>query len=371
MKRIFFILSVFLYSQAYATKARVQALAHSAHLIDEQYIFSNVLYANTLENFIALESGLSNTSSSTTTNSNAEGMLGYKLNENKTLILALGHQDHILLSVRQFANSFGLNYTMPQNPIHLFLGLKTDDINYSIGALYSQFKNKLNSESESSAGISLGVEVGAWQYYGTYVVNNDVELTIGDKFEGNGAWSLNAYYTGDSVHGFLTLNKSFVKSYSSGIEAESHDIQTIYLGLLDTQSKDGYDSFFGAQLVSTAVNCHLNSSVQCDQKYTSTILPVWFGYEMQATSWFVLRGSITQTVLLNQSKDELGYPARALDFSTGGLSEFSAGTNTTQVAAGVGLSFENLTIDGTLTVGSSQVINTSNLMGQLGLKYNY
>lgn len=371
MKKLLFAALLLIQTQAFATKARVQALAYSGHLTDEQYIFSDALYANYLGNFISLESGVVLSDSTTTSSSNAEGMVGYKLDENRTLVLALGHQDDYVVGAREFANAFGTTYTMTQNPVHAFYGIKGEDISYAFGAFYSNFKDKLTSATESSSGITFGAEVGAWQYYGAYVLGNTVETAASNEFDGNGAWSLNTYYTGESIHAYLTINKGFAKSSTAGTENESHDNQTIYLGLLDTQQKDGNDTFWGAQIVTTTVSCHTTGSVACDQKYTSTVLPVWFGYEAQANSWLTLRGSITQTVLINQSKDELGYPAGALDFSTGAASELAAGENSTTVAAGVGLNFKNFTVDGTLSTASTQTLNTTDLMGQVGMKYTF
>lgn len=38
-------------------------------------------------------------------------------------------------------------------------------------------------------------------------------------------------------------------------------------------------------------------------------LPVIVGFESKTTDWFVLRGSVTQSVLISTVKDERGYPA--------------------------------------------------------------
>ena len=140
---------------------------------------------------------------------------------------------------------------------------------------------------------------------------------------------------------------------------------------METQQKDGNDIFWGAKIASVNADCRVTASVSCDKKFTSMQLPVWIGFEMQEASWLILRASIIQSTLLNQSKDEVGYPAGVFDASTGGVSQFSAGANNTLVAAGAGINFRNFTLDGTLTAATTQNINTGNFLGRVGVKYNF
>ncbi len=369
MKKLLFAVLVLLQTQAFATKARVQALAYSGHLTDEQYIFSDALYANYLGNFVSLESGAVLATNTTTSTTNAEGMLGYKLDDKSTMVFSFGRQDDLVINGRILSNALGTTYTMTQNPVHVFYGTKTDSANYAFGLSYSNFKDKVTSATESSANLSLGAEVGPWQYYGSYVFVNSVEGA--SKFDGAGALSVNAYYTGESFQAYLTVNRGVAKSSTTGVENESHTTQVIYLGLLETHQKDGNDLFWGAQVVAATADCKVTGSAVCDQKFTSTTLPVWIGFEAQGTTWLTLRGSITQSVLINQSKDEVGYPAGAFPGTTGGLSEFAAGANSTVVAAGLGLNFKNVVIDGTLSTATTQTVDTTNFLSQVALKYNF
>ncbi|MGZ3727212.1 MAG: hypothetical protein ACXWQQ_15535 [Pseudobdellovibrio sp.] len=371
MKKLIFAALILLQMQAYATKARVQALAYSGQLTDEQYVFNNVLYANYLGNFVALESGAKSSTSATTSASNAEGMAGYKLNDKSSVVFSMGHQDAQIDAGRILVNALGTSYVMTQNPLHTFYGVKTDSANYGFGMSYSNMKDKLTDATESSSGLSLGTEIGPWQFYGNYTLVNSVETAAGGKFDGAGAGSLNVYYTGENIHSFLNLNEEIAKSASAGIENESHIVQVVHLGLLETQQKDGNDIFWGAQIVTVLANCRVTASVACDKKYSSTKLPVWIGFETQEATWLTLRGSITQSVLLSQSKDEVGYPAGLLEASTGAVSEFSAGPNNTTVAAGIGFNFRNFNIDGTLSTATTQVLNAGNFIGQVGMKYNF
>ena len=75
--------------------------------------------------------------------------------------------------------------------------------------------------------------------------------------------------------------------------------------------------------------------------------------EADAASWLTLRGSVTQTVLLDTSKVETTPVAAGTD------SEFAPGTNNTTVAFGAGLKFNKVTVDGALLAAGSQTLNTS------------
>lgn len=361
-------------STAHATKARVAALSFAGHLTDEQYIYSDALYTNYLGNFISLETGASTSTSATTTTSNAEGMIGYKINPTSTVVVSVGHQDDMVVFTRSFMNSLGTAYDMTQNPIHLFYGSKPEGegaVAWALGLEYSDYKNKVTDAKESSAGLNLGVEVGAWQFYGTYIFTNKVETAAANEFDGSGALSVNTYYTGEKYHAYLTVIQGKAKSSTAGVDNESHDLRTIYLGILQTEVKDGNDLFWGAQLVSRTADCKIMASATCDTSYSSLSAPVWIGFEAEASPWLVLRGSITQPVLIHRSKDEVPYPADTFDQSTGALSDIGVNSDATTVAAGAGLRFNKFTIDGTLVGAQNQNLNLFELFTQVGLKYNY
>ena len=88
------------------------------------------------------------------------------------------------------------------------------------------------------------------------------------------------------------------------------------------------------------------------------------GLEVDASSWLVLRGSLTQRlVLLDNTKVEAASVVAV---------ETSPGANSTVAALGAGLKFNKLTFDGTLSAGgSTQTVNTSDLLGQVGVTYMF
>jgi hypothetical protein len=104
---------------------------------------------------------------------------------------------------------------------------------------------------------------------------------------------------------------------------------------------------------------------------------VWFGIETKTSDWLIIRGSIQQTVLLAQSKDDAAFPTGEgyLAGANGATNDFSAAPNNTTAAFGVSLTMNNVAIDGTFKglVGSSpnQQIDADNFLSQVGLTYNY
>lgn len=370
MKSIFFLLvSICFYSPVWATKARLAALNYSPHLYDEQLLFLNPIHINYLSEFISLETGTANAASSGTGTANAEGILSRRLFE-KNVVLALGHQDFTVLRTRRFVNSLGATYNLNQNPIHIFVGNETGDINYSVGFSYSNFHDKVALSKENSLGFSAAVEIGAWQIYSTALVNNSVEQAA-NKLEAAGALSLGISFVGDNTQAFVVYNRDPVKSTIANVEDQLHLSQTLRIGIVESNVKDGNDIFWGAEIDTTKVDCHTLASVHCEQSYISTTVPVWVGIESEASSWLTLRASLTQTMLVNQSKDDVGYPSGVLQFSNGSRSEYLNGPNSTTFMAGLGLKFKDVTLDGSLAAATGQQLNQNSFLSHLGLKFNY
>ncbi len=354
-------------SLANATKARLSALNSSPHLIDEQLIFSNPIDLNYLEELAVFESGSADASASATLTSHAEGMVVRRWKE-KTYAVSLGHQNESVYRTRAFVNSLGYGFRLQQNPLHLFFAGETDEANWAVSALYSNFRDKVSGDKESSAGLAVAAEVGAWQFTAMSAFNNEVE-TAANKFDGSGGLSASLNYIGDNIEAFASFAREPVKAEVAGVESEFHIIQTLRLGLVDSNTKEFNDLFWGGEINTTKVDCRRLSGTNCVQAYLNTTLPVWFGFESQAATWLKLRSSVKQTVLVNQSRDEVGYPAGFLAAATGGLSEFTNGPNSTTLNAGIGILFNRVTIDGTLTAATNQQLNLTNFINQVSLKY--
>lgn len=365
---VFFLLTT---STAGATKARLLSMANSKHVLDEQQIFENPLYLNYLDSFFSIESGISTATSTTTVTSNAEAVLGFKINSSDKLALAFGHQDSQIVYSRNFINSVALlNFDMSQNPIHLIYSTSQEDTQYAFSLQYSYFKDKLNQITNSTAGTSFGVEAGPWQISGQYTMINSEE-TLANRFDGSGYILGNIYYSTDTSMVYASYSNMPVKAYNMTSAIESHIVQNLRLGFVDTSAKDGHDPFWGLELLTTGIDCKVKGSLKCQKTARSVAVPVWIGFETEATSWLKLRASIRQTVLFNQSKDDVGYPASVSSVFNGTASEFAEGPNSTQMSIGAGLVFKNVNVDGSVQAANTQVFNFSNFLSQVSLKYHF
>ena len=141
--------------------------------------------------------------------------------------------------------------------------------------------------------------------------------------------------------------------------------------MAESNYKDGNDPFWGAEILTTGIECKVKGGLNCQKTARSVVLPVWFGIESQALPWMVLRGSIRQTVLFNQSKDDVGYAAGLFQNGTGAPSDYVEGPDSVHLAMGMGLQFGKVTIDGTLQTATTTFFDLSNFLSQASLKYQF
>ncbi|MEK6628221.1 MAG: hypothetical protein AABY53_06310 [Bdellovibrionota bacterium] len=377
MNKLLFFLLTLSSVGSYASKARMQALANSFHFVDAQTVFKRPIDLIYLDNFVLLESGIT---AATSAQDNSEAMLSYSLkkndSENHRIAASFGHQEASVIEARQFIKGLsGTNIELQQNPLHLFYAVDDAVTSYAVGLFYSTKDEKLTGLKESSAGLSLGAEIGKFQISALYVSMNSVRAAGGKQFDGAGYLQAQASYLSDTTLFEFTFKTSRPKlttevgGVTTLTESHTHDVAT--LGLADSNTLGENEFFWGGQVVSMRINCNHKASVVCNKIYTNTSVPAWFGIEAQATDWLVFRSAIKQSFLVNITKDDVGYPAAAISGATGAIVDLGAGANSTSVTAGVGLKFKNLTLDGVLSTASTQVLDARNLLSQLALTYGF
>lgn len=373
--RLYILLAVLFISitsqQSFATKARMMALSNSKHVLDEQQIFNNPIILNHLEPFVSLESGTGVVSSTTTATSNAEGMTSFKMKDGARLALSLGHQDTHIVFSRKFINDLALlSFSMAQNPVHLFYANTDVDTTYAFGLQYSNYRDNVLRTGESSTGISFGAELGPWQLSAQYVLNSQAE-TVLNRFDGSGFLMGDLQYSTDSNNFYVVYTSMPARAYSTISLVESHNLQTLRIGLIESNLKDGHDPFWGAEILTTNIECKVKGGLNCQRSARSVVLPVWFGIESQVTPWMILRSSIKQTVLFNQSKDDVGYSSALFQNGTGAASDYVEGPDSVQISMGMGLDFGNVIVDGTMQTATTTFVDLSNFLTQVSLKYKF
>ena len=372
MKKILVLLLALSSVNAFATKARMKALSSSFHLTDTQTIYTSPYHLFALKDFVAVESG---STVATTVDNGTEGSVLYSINDNSRLFVALGHKDEAVQYQRTFLNKVGTApapaFMTQQNPIELMYGMKMDSGNYGVGLFYSQYKDKVADNNESSAGLRLGAAHGDFKWKINLGLTNKVQNTTDGTFKGGPFTNVALRYNMDTLrYGLDYVGWDAKRENVAGTEIDSHTYQDIKFQLVDTKVKDGDEFFYGFALDQSDIKNKLT-----DKKLTRLALPVWVGLETQANEWLTLRASIKQTVLLAQSKDENGYTAGSADGTYGAVTDLAAEPNNTVAAFGAGVHWKQVSVDGTLSgltgATANQKIDATNLLAQVGLTYNY
>ncbi|MBY0554536.1 hypothetical protein K2P97_08405 [bacterium] len=369
MKQLLVIAVALTAINAQASRARVAALQSPAHLVDTQTVYTNPSDILRISgDYVTFESGATqSTLVQTAEMANAEGMIVRTMGDAK-LGLSLGHQS-------KNASSWGLRGATPvtaalkvnqQNPIEFTYGMKSGDINWAGTLVYSNYNNKQAAvgvlEKESSMGLRFGANSGAWNASLGLGLTNTAQLNTGNKFTGALGLSLAGGYQWETMYFNAGLTSAGAKEETTtGTEALKLNSQSITLGVTNVHKKDGNELFYGASLTQTEDKANILSAG--DNKVTSLKLPLIIGFEAEAASWLTFRSSVTQTVLINQSKT-----VNAAGTTT---AETDPGANTTTVAFGAGLKFNKLTIDGTISglTAGGQTIGTNTLLSQVGVGY--
>lgn len=370
MLRLILIISLFYAAPVFATKARLLSLANSFQLTDPQSVYQKPIDLIYIDNLVSLESGVTN---ATSTTNGAEAFTSYLMSDKAQIALGFGHQDDAIATTRSFMNAVlgAAKYELSQNPVHVFYGVRDSLTSYVLGAFYSNKKDRLNALTESSAGFSAGMEWGNWQFNTVYSLVNTVEAAGGQRFDGKGYWNSSvSYLLDDTLFRFSYLNTD-AKSTTGAVENEFHRIETVTLGLTDKKIREENNFFWGAEVVSTAVKCRISGSADCNKIYTSTTLPLWIGFEAQASDWLTLRSALKQIIFVGLIKDEVGYPTGALSSSNGAIQNIAAPANSTAVTLGAGLKFNRITLDALMSTATSQNIDFTNLFSQVGATFNY
>lgn len=380
MKQLLVIAVALASVNAFASRARVTALGNSAHLVDTQTVYNNPSDIFRLpSDYVTLETGATGSAPGTASAgkyANAEGMIVRTYGESK-FGLSLGHQSQNAsawngatadaIGLRHLATTLGLTAdaniakTDQQNPLELTYGMKNGDMNLAGTLVYSNFNDKQatagNVAKESSSGIRLGANSGNWDASLRLGLSNTVEIQTGNKLTGTTAIGLGGGYWMDSMYLFGDYSTAGVKEQNAaGTDQYKLNLSTIKIGALDSIKKDGNELFYSASLVSTSTKDDTSGA-----KITGMTLPVVIGLELDTNSWMTLRGSVTQTVLINQSKTET---------STATTAETDPGKSNTAVAMGVGLKLNKVTLDGSLVANSNTgLINSSALLANAGLTY--
>ena len=363
-------------TSAFASKARMEALGQdskigSYYIADSRTIFANPSDLNGMKNYIVTEWG-TGASADTSTTPRAEG--GFFRDAGAFAYgLYLGNNG----SRMDHNNGAGLNGYMEQsNALDLFLA---GDMGVKWGARvhYAASKDETGATAaantkHSALGLGLGMSQGDLAAY--------LDMDLSDKSTGNGT---NAAYESKLKPSF-TLGASYAWSgYSFFAEYTSNKAEIVQA---TTTTAKYSDIVVGAGRIHeinptarlfTDVTLHMEKAENSYTTYDTSMqlnttkytrLPVTLGVEADATSWLVLRGSVSQNIILADYKNAAGKKITK--------------ANSTLVNAGATLNFGKLKVDGVVgttaasragTIGATNtgVLATDNLMTRVGVTYMF
>lgn len=374
-------------AQAHATRARMNSLANSPHIIDVQRIYSNPSDMFSQGDFFTLESGdtayPTGTDCDTTTpgvqpckNLNSEAMIVRSFGDAK-VGFSVGHQSDNaagyiggLRTATQTTFAPQADISFQQNPIELSYGMKVGDAVYAGTVVYSNYKDKKNEREESSSGIRFGGRMGALDFAVGQGIASKVTSGTTIEYKAKANTSLYAGYTMDNNYFFGELRMVGSEETKSTARPE-FKANVIRAGVVNSMKSEGNEFFMGASLISVKQDLTVTGG---DFENTALQLPIVLGFEADAGSWLTLRGSITQSVLLNQSKAQFLGSTAGLQ-SANNFAEFGDAANSTLASVGAGLKFDKLTLDGNFSgltgPAAGQTLDGNNLLTQIGLTYMF
>jgi predicted porin len=367
MKNVLLIVGLAVLStSAFASKARLEALgADTVYYIDDiRSIFSNPSDLNGTKNLLITEWGAATSAADSVAAPKAEGGF-FRDSGTFTYGVYLGNNT-------QAANRT-TGFQFQDNAIDLFLagdaGLKWGaklhyaDRKDETGAAATQKKN-------SAMSVALGARKGDMSGY--------VNIDLTDKSTGNGTL---ASIESKLKPSYLVGGTYDINGFTVYVEYSASKLEETIASALTTY-KDSYivvgagrmheinptSRFYSNVLLKMATED--DSAGSNAGKTKTNTLPVTIGMEADATSWLTLRGSISQNVVLGETKNPSGKKASI--------------SNSTAVNTGATLNFGKVKVDGMIgntqvsragtvnTTDSKQgVLSTDNLLTRVGVSYAF
>lgn len=344
---------------AMASKARLASLANSAHLNDVQDMFANPAELGLGGDFVTAEFGTTPRNvfaalPGSASGATAEGGFARSMGDAKYGFY-LGHQSAWVNDVRNQSNTAG--YLPAENAVNLMYATKMGDITYGAGLEYSNSDKKSSQEKQSATGLSFGATTSNWEAGATVgLINTYKNDASGIDFKGKNAFSVTGKYNVDSLTYVASYYMNGGKEETAGTTTADKDRTNMSIGVVNSMKKDGSDFFYGANYV-----MYTDKDATPDNKTEISSLPVFVGLEADATSWMVLRASVTQNFVLGTNKVT----------TAGAGGEADSIANNTTVAAGAGLKWNKLMLDGSIAGQTTGTINSTSLLANASLTYSF
>lgn len=277
-------------SPALASKARVGALNNSRQLVDVQYTFERPYLLNNVGELATIEWGAKGDAAAP----HAEG--GFLKKSDEAVYGLYFGRKSADFDALVGAGAAGLQEE--QNPINLMYGTKMGDLSWGATLKYSNGKSDTNEAKVSTMGLAAGVTNGTWEAELVLGLTGKSEIT-GNSVESKGNTKIGfGYNISDMMHAYADYKMAKGDITTAGTTT-SLESTTMNVGFINTLVKnDDANFFYGVAYSSSTVK---------DVSEASS-LPVWMGIEANATSWMVMRASVQQNVLINETTNKTVTP---------------------------------------------------------------
>jgi hypothetical protein len=368
MKNYLLVLAVMMAAApAFASRARLESLGEgkngSLFIDDSRNMFYNPAAINNYKKKMFLELGLPTEAADTITNSKAQGGFTNTFGDFVYGLYLGNESDRSHSSIASAATGGGLGTTLafatPENTVDFFIGGDAGT-KWGLNLFYSgEESNAGVQKTFSQFGTRLGAMFGQTQVFSTVAIATKAKgaTVAADEFKGKIGVDLGATHAMDNM-------TYFVKGTMTGFELLPAGTKSLEVNKMTAELGMGYK-----KEVSKSANIfsrvQFGYSTQEIKPVTGAIskvnqlnLPVTLGMEAEALSWLTVRGSVAQS-LWGQN-------------TTAGVR--TSINNSTQVAAGLGLKFGDIMIDGLVStlagaantdIGSSGSV-TGNANGNFG-----
>ncbi|PIK13891.1 hypothetical protein [Halobacteriovorax sp. JY17] len=396
---------------ALASKARILALGEETEdhyfIEDSRSIFTNASYVNNYADTLMLEWGGNGAGNSSflDTDSSPKAMGGFlKRSGNFVYGIYLGNESNVSTFLRVLASpdTFANGYlASSDNQTDIFVGSETTSgIKWGASFVYTNDKNEANTAANSSdkgMAMRLGAQKDMWEAFANISLASESErknIATPTKFDGKLGFQLGGSYKFDDLKVFASY-KQFDWEQTGGNQAAGvktdGGFTRYFVGAGRTIKVNETDTVF-VKAMYNSLNVELEYA-SGKAELTRNALPLTVGYEAQATSWLVLRGSVTHNLMGTAESKNLGTVV-GTETGTNGLKYAALGAyngsttdgkaeiaNSTNVSTGATLLFGNLSIDGFVGLTSSSrtaaaqaetgTLALDNLLTRVGMTYKF
>lgn len=342
MNKVLLSAFVLLFSaSAFASKARVNSLQGANHLVDTQTVFTVPSHLLLLNPYLTFEMGTAGT--------DAEGGIMRNVGAAKMLVY-LGHQN--TTGVDQLTDvRTGNSFLDQNNPVEVLYATG----NMGFGASLSHVENKTAGTKETTIvgkwGMNLDNESWVYAHLNAFSTAQDATSNTMNAYPWLKLGGAKAMPS--KLRFFGELNAGMMKyEPATGSDVDIRDV-SVNAGVEDRSLKtDAADVYYG---IKASFNSRDVDTGDDSQAYA---LPAFIGIEHATTTWATFRASVSQNILVGKTNDEAT------------PSESGVPKNTT-VAGGLGLKWNSLVVDGTLTAASNGNLNGSTFLSQVSATYNF